>query len=190
MPHLGVAFSSLSSGSGSPASSGREGAAAGAVGTGSEAVTLVCRRVGADFAIARHLRPPTATKEPGRGTSSSPLRESRWLQVAVGGIPRPPSRVLMKRQVWPHAGCPGQGANLGDVQRSFCCLILERRDGPPRLRAGSSADRCRHPLSAFLSKGRTRIVTSRAVSYGRCLPAQRQREGRTLAGWQAMSRQR
>lgn len=57
-------------------------------------MTLVCRRVGADFAIARHLRPPTATKEPGRGTSSSPLRESRWLQVAVGGIPRPPSSSL------------------------------------------------------------------------------------------------
>lgn len=61
-PHLGVAFLPLCFES--PASSGRKGA--GAVGTGWAAVTLVGQRVKADFAITRHKRPLTATKEPGQ----------------------------------------------------------------------------------------------------------------------------
>lgn len=40
--------------------------AAGAVQTGCAAVTVVCQRVRADFAITQHIEPLKAMKEPGR----------------------------------------------------------------------------------------------------------------------------
>lgn len=95
----GVALSPLSLES--PESARRKGA-------GQAALTLVSRRVKANFAKTQLVEPGKAMKEPGQGKCASALRDSESLPRGGAGAgaescgePHPPLRVLRKPQVWP-----------------------------------------------------------------------------------------